>query len=182
MWARALEIGQKLSSMRPRLGPRDFELHAFEPVPDSRKQLQETLARQVESGRVRVNGIALSNESKTLPIYVPHSRAATSTLHPDSSVNYQQVLDVQASTLDRYCLENSIDRIDLVKIDTEGNDLRVIQGATQLLRQRPDRCHAIRVQLSMDSWREATLKDVFDLVRGTPYWMPSLFGESRNLR
>jgi len=149
---------------------RDFELHAFEPVPDSRKQLQETLARQVESGRVRVNGIALSNESKTLPIYVPHFTGGTSTLHPDSSVNYQQVLDVQASTLDRYCLENSIDRIDLVKIDTEGNDLRVIQGATQLLRH--GRIGVMQFEYNY-RWIHARgyLKDVFDLVRGTPYWI-----------
>src|ERR1700674_581939 len=34
----------------------DFVLHAFEPMPDSRKDLQKNLAKQVGSGQVRING------------------------------------------------------------------------------------------------------------------------------
>ena len=156
---------------------RDVELHAFEPVPDSRHMLERALAGQVESGRARVNGAALSNESRTMHIHVPHFTGGTSTLHPDPSVKYQEVLEVQTSTIDRYCSENSIDQIDMVKIDTEGNDLRVMQGATELLR----RGNVGVVQFEYTYrwiYSRSYLKDVFDLVRGTPYWIAKICATS----
>ncbi len=147
---------------------RPFELHAFEPVPDSRKKLEEALSGQIASGEARIDGMALSNETNTVPIYVPHFTGGTSTLHPDSSVKYEEVIKVQTSTLDRYCSDNSIDQVDMIKIDTEGNDLRVMQGAVDLLR----RGGVGIVQFEYNyRWihSRSYLKDVFDLVRGTPY-------------
>ncbi len=113
--------------------PGGLEIHAFEPVPDSRNKLQETLAKQIGAGEIRVNASALSNECKAAAIYVPHFTGGTSTLHPDSTVSYEQVLDVETNTIDRYCTQNSITNVDLIKIDTEGNDLKVIEGAMELL-------------------------------------------------
>jgi FkbM family methyltransferase len=145
-----------------------IELHAFEPVPDSRKKLEQTLGGQIASRQARINGIALSNESTTAPIYVPHFTGGTSTLHRDPSVNYEQVLDVETSTVDRYCTDNSIEHVDMIKIDTEGNDLRVIQGAVELLSKG-------RVGVAQFEYNyrwihsRSYLKDVFDLVANTPY-------------
>jgi FkbM family methyltransferase len=145
-----------------------IELHVFEPVPESRAKLQEALAGPIRSGDIRVNGIALSNESKTVQIYVPHFTGGTSTLHPDSAVNYEQVLDVETSTVDRYIAENSIDHVDLLKIDTEGNDFRVLHGAMDSLRN--GKIGVVQFEYN-HRWIHARsyLKDVFDLVQATPY-------------
>jgi hypothetical protein len=35
--------------------------------------------------------------------------------------------------LDNYCLNHNIDKIDLLKIDTEGYELNVLDGATKML-------------------------------------------------
>lgn len=43
---------------------------------------------------------------------------------------------VPVMTLDRFCGEHGIDRIDLLKIDTQGYELRVLDGAQALLRDR----------------------------------------------
>jgi FkbM family methyltransferase len=40
----------------------------------------------------------------------------------------------QCSTVDRFCEENAIKRIDVLKIDTEGSELLVLKGAEQMLR------------------------------------------------
>jgi FkbM family methyltransferase len=40
---------------------------------------------------------------------------------------------VQVETIDDFCRENAIERIDLLKIDTEGHDLEVIRGAGDML-------------------------------------------------
>jgi FkbM family methyltransferase len=160
-WSKTLV---KIASGRPG----GFELHAFEPVPDSRIKLKETLAKQIGSGEVRINANALSNESTTATIYVPHYTGGTSTLHPDPTVNYEQALDVETSTIDRYCAQNSITYVDLIKIDTEGNDLKVIEGAMELL--TAGRIGVLQFEYNY-RWIHARnyLKDVFDLLRNTPY-------------
>jgi hypothetical protein len=42
-------------------------------------------------------------------------------------------IQVCCTTLSAYCREKGIDRIDVLKIDTEGHDLAVLQGAEQML-------------------------------------------------
>jgi FkbM family methyltransferase len=48
--------------------------------------------------------------------------------HPDATREL-----VEIDTLDAFCAENGISHIDLLKIDTEGGDLEVLQGASKLL-------------------------------------------------
>ena len=42
-------------------------------------------------------------------------------------------IDVKTQTLDNFCLSQKIENIDVLKIDTEGNDLNVLKGAKKLL-------------------------------------------------
>jgi Methyltransferase FkbM domain len=42
-------------------------------------------------------------------------------------------MQVRCTTLSSYCREKGIDRIDVQKVDTEGHDLAVLQGAEELL-------------------------------------------------
>jgi FkbM family methyltransferase len=144
------------------------EVHAFEPVPESRLALEKSFRSQIESRAMRVSPIGLSNAVGSFPIYVPHFTAGTSTLHPDSSIRYEQVLQVNTTTVDRYCQENSIDHIDLLKVDTEGHDLRVIEGAQQNLKS--GRVGVLQFEYN-HRWiySRTYLRDVFELVRDTPY-------------
>jgi FkbM family methyltransferase len=160
-WSKAFVAGAKGRSG-------GLRIHAFEPVPDSRAILQQTLAEQVASGEVIVNGFALSDESTKLPLYVPTVTGGTSTLHREPTISYEKVLEVDTGTLDRYCVERSIEHVDIIKIDTEGNDLRVIRGAGDILRR--EKVGVIQFEYN-HRWiySRSYLKDVFDLVRDTPY-------------
>ena len=40
---------------------------------------------------------------------------------------------IDTDTLDNYCKRSGVSRIDLLKIDTEGNDLKVLLGAVKML-------------------------------------------------
>ena len=42
---------------------------------------------------------------------------------------------VGAVTLDRFCREHGVSRVDFVKIDTDGHELSVLEGARQILRE-----------------------------------------------
>jgi FkbM family methyltransferase len=157
--------------------PGAYEIHAFEPVPESRSALEESFAQQIRQGEMRVNAIALSDELQTVPIYVPHSKAGTSTLHPDPRVSYEAVLEAKTSTIDEYCRENLIDRVDLIKIDTEGNDIRVIRGASEILKR--GNVDVLQFEYNFRwIYSRSYLKDVFDLVRDMPYRVAKICGSA----
>lgn len=148
--------------------PHGYVVHVFEPVPDSRQKIASTFAAEISRGDIVVNDVAVSDEAGVFSMYVPHYTAGTSTLHPDSSVRYEQVIQVSTITVAAYCLAHRIDQIDLLKVDTEGNDLKVVRGALDLLRQ--GRIGVLQFEYN-HRWiyARAFLKDVFDLVRGAPY-------------
>jgi FkbM family methyltransferase len=143
-------------------------IHVFEPVPESRRTLEELFAEQIRQKEMLVNSTALSDKFGPALIYVPHVRAGTSTLHPDSRIIYEAALEVSTNTVDEYCRQTSVDRIDLLKIDTEGGDLRVIRGALGLL--RAGNIGVLQFEYNF-RWihSRSYLKDVFDLISDTPY-------------
>ena len=42
-------------------------------------------------------------------------------------------IDVQTQSIDNFCLKNNINCIDLLKLDTEGNEFNVLKGAEKFL-------------------------------------------------
>lgn len=54
--------------------------------------------------------------------------------------------DVKVSTIDRYCADKKIERIDLLKSDTQGFELEVLKGARHMLVER--RVGAIYVEIT----------------------------------
>ena len=56
---------------------------------------------------------------------------------------------VKISTLDNYCLKNNIDQIDLLKIDTQGYEDKVLQGSLNILKN--NKVKAIVTELMFDN-------------------------------
>ncbi len=54
-------------------------------------------------------------------------------LQPFKKISGFSEINVQTQTLDNFCLSKKIENIDILKIDTEGNDLNVLKGAKKLL-------------------------------------------------
>ena len=44
-------------------------------------------------------------------------------------------LNVRTDTIDNFCKEQSIDSIDILKIDTEGSEIEVLEGAKNMLKK-----------------------------------------------
>lgn len=119
-------------------------IHSFEPVAGTFAQLASSVP-----GRVRCHQIALGatadvgsmvKQGKTEMFYLLGDRPA-----PPSAALEQVSID----TLDNFCERHDIQRIDLLKIDTEGSDMAVLQGAERLLREQ--RVGIIQVEASMNS-------------------------------
>lgn len=92
---------------------------------------------------VTVEHLALSDTAEEVTLYIPvnklskvSSPGATIVEHRDKS-RFGVTERVRTQTLDAYCTRNNI-RPDFLKIDVEGNELRVLYGGiSTLLRYRP---------------------------------------------
>jgi hypothetical protein len=76
--------------------------------------------------------------------------------------------EVEIRTLDGYCNEMGIDRIDLIKIDVEGHELAVIQGAKGLFER--EAVEMVQFEYGgcyIDS--RTLLRDMYEFFEGTNY-------------
>ncbi|MDX1408482.1 MAG: FkbM family methyltransferase, partial [Saprospiraceae bacterium] len=74
-------------------------------------------------------------ETATLHEYAPKYAEYNSTVGTQD-LPVRAVRQVNLVSLDTYCLEHNLDP-DLIKIDVEGAELAVVQGAVRLLGERP---------------------------------------------
>jgi FkbM family methyltransferase len=134
--------GSMLAAARQagRLG--DLDLHAFEPSAVTFGRLAAALA----GNPVTLRRAALGDRPGTATLHVAGPGAGTNSLHPlppaaGAAVAGQVVPAardagterVTVTTLDDYAEQAGLDRIALLKVDTEGNDLAVLAGARSLL-------------------------------------------------
>ena len=110
--------------------PSRISIHAFEPCDGTRRTLAEVIRNNDPDGSVTIVPVALSNESGSRSFYVVGSGAGRNSLYP---IEGTTVDTVETVTLDEYCARIHVDRIALLKIDTEGHDMNVIEGAKGLL-------------------------------------------------
>lgn len=112
-----------------------IRLHCFEP---SRFTFQLLAAENLPpSARLNNCGLGSAEGPATLRI--------TAEGHPTNSLYLREGVPgmswangteaVELTTLDGYCAANGIPQIDLLKIDTEGHELEVLRGASQMLAQ-----------------------------------------------
>jgi FkbM family methyltransferase len=102
---------------------------AFEPDPQNYERCAENLRRnRLES--VRLERTALSNKCGTLQFSI--GQDTENHLLPPDAVAASSV-SVQSTTLDAYCRRHDIATIDFMKIDVEGAELMVLQGAANVL-------------------------------------------------
>jgi hypothetical protein len=71
-------------------------------------------------------------------------------------------IEVNATTIDQYCIENRIDKIDILKIDVEGYELGVLEGCTALLESNRILC--VLLESHEDDMRKSSKEDIDKLL------------------
>lgn len=141
------------------------EIHAFEPFPDSYQALQQRFASNSNVHAVMQGLGAVPSE---VAIQVFDDALSHNSLHGRVDRPAHRTASVQLTTLDTYCADHQIERIDFLKIDTEGHEIAVLQGASEMLSRGA--INAIQIEY-MSSWILARyyLKDLFDLLEPRGY-------------
>ena len=108
-------------------------VHAFEPIQGGYETIRKNLRANGLEARVKLNALGLSDRQGT-----GHMRELknmfVSFVIPDG--RREGSVTVQLTTLDAYCRDNSVDKIDVIKIDVEGHEPQVLQGAERMLAER----------------------------------------------
>lgn len=104
---------------------------SFEPLPTAFQKLVEVTKNSAE--RVVLENKGVGSEEDVLTIhYNPNALSHASFSEEVKKVSYvsnEEKVEVPVITLDGYCEANDITTIDLVKIDTEGYESEVFEGA-----------------------------------------------------
>ncbi|HXV14421.1 MAG TPA: FkbM family methyltransferase [Candidatus Krumholzibacteria bacterium] len=126
------------SVVMARLSGSAANVHAFEPVEHIRERLLGNAGLNGYSD-LRVNAFALGAEAGSLEMFQVkrgHFRGGTSTFLRNENVatlgeGQFETRTVQIRTLDHYVAEAGLARVDFMKIDVEGFELPVLEGAAR---------------------------------------------------
>ena len=108
------------------------KIYCFEPVRSVYNILQKKTGL---AGNCVVEHMALGEEAGQKKIRLFDDHSVLNSLREDLMNQNQQAREetITIDTLDHYCAKNNISKIDLLKIDTEGYELQVLDGAAEML-------------------------------------------------
>ena len=121
------------------------QVHSFEPVPLSFHLLQSNI--QINSfGNVVANCCAVGEEEGERPFAVADDTSFSSFVDTERRTIKNSVR-VSVTTLDTYCREHKIQQIHLMKVDVEGAEGLVLNGARQIMQDKNRRPRLVMLEL-----------------------------------
>ncbi|MBA4016155.1 MAG: hypothetical protein C0483_03095 [Pirellula sp.] len=108
----------------------------FEPVPQIARRFADNV-RLNGFRNLRVEACAVDEADGELTLHIPLTKSSLPTSASAAAGFKSQTYEVRvpAVTLDRYIAKHAIDRVDLIKLDTETTEDRVLRGAAALIRR-----------------------------------------------
>jgi FkbM family methyltransferase len=114
-------------------------VHTFEPTPGNRRLLKQNLElNPLLAERIQVWPVPLGPEPD-VEVFMPDVIAAGATLQVQpGTVGDFETISMRTQTIDALVSDAAIARVDFLKVDVEGADLGVLEGAAETIRgQRP---------------------------------------------
>ena len=141
---------------------------AFEPAADTFAYLSRRLGELRLAPEICAVNAALADRDGEAPFYLTGSLSGSNSLFERPGLPVVDTRKVSLQTGDTFCRERGVDRIDFVKIDTEGGEWQVLRGFEAMLRDH--RIKALQFEYG-GAWIDARilLKDVFQLLGDRGY-------------
>ena len=125
--------GQYLELIERSLHGLDYTVHCFEPGAHTFSVLQANIPVE---GDIRLNNMALGKEPGESLLHYDKQGSGLASLTrrrlDHMGIDFDRSESVRVGTLDEYCRENRVDHIQLLKLDVEGHELDVLQGAGRM--------------------------------------------------
>ena len=117
----------------------DILIYGFDPDIEECKRLE----RKYKNSNITLVPIALSDRAEIKKLYITNEPACSSLYQPNKHLtkNYPALdcarevsqVEITTSTLNKWAKELGISSIDYIKIDTQGSELDILKGATNVL-------------------------------------------------
>ena len=129
-------LGQFLGATLAAFPDGRCDVHCFEPGVGTFRRLSE---RHGTAANVRLNNVAVGKERGEATLWYDQEGSGIASLTKRDLAHFGVRFDssetVTTTTLDAYCVEHGIPRIDLLKLDIEGHELDALNGAAELFRR-----------------------------------------------
>jgi FkbM family methyltransferase len=143
------------------------EIFGFEPAAETYKILSQNINLN-DRKNVKLYNLGLGDVNTTLSLFSEEKSGSTIASVYKSSLEYwkidnqkEEVINIRQ--IDDFCAENNINRINFLKIDVEGHELKVLNGASKMMNL--DAIDFIQFEFSHCNIASRTyFKDFFDLL------------------
>ncbi|WP_197428732.1 FkbM family methyltransferase [Phnomibacter ginsenosidimutans] len=139
------------------------KLYAFEPIPELNTQLKQ---RFELAANMQIHPLLVSNQVGQQAFFQRHDQNALSSVYNryhNNEPTKQSVITVNTIIIDAFCSANKIREIHFLKIDAEGHDLFVLQGAKEMLAAK--KIHHIQFEFGGSNIDSRTyMRDFFELL------------------
>ncbi|MEM7712868.1 MAG: FkbM family methyltransferase [Cyanobacteria bacterium P01_A01_bin.68] len=154
------------------------QVYAFEATKSTYDKLQQRLLKE-KCSNVSVFHNAVYSEKKQIEFNefpedysVWNSIGTPKMLNPDGRGEYVPIVKtelVQAISLDSFCQKHNIEEIDYLKVDVEGAESDVLQGASQLLKDKSVKFIQFEISQKMLAGLNRDAKSTFDILNKNGY-------------
>jgi len=124
--------GQFLDLALANISTNNFSIHCFEPGAET----FSILSKRENDQRVKLNNLGVGKNRGQMTLYydAPGSGLASLTKRnlDHFGIEFNKSETVQIDTIDNYCEENMIKKINLLKVDVEGHELDVFSSAEKM--------------------------------------------------
>lgn len=161
-WALTVDVGANCGLYTRALARLSKQVYAFEP-----SQEMATLLRRTSASNVTIHEMALSDQNGDAELFIPQSEDGLvhglASLEPQIHAPGKRLLSTQVpmARLDTIVEEE----VAFVKIDVEGHELNVLNGATGLI----DRCQPVFLVEAEDRHRAEATRSVFEFFEDKSY-------------
>ena len=115
---------------------KNITIHAFEPMTKS-MDIYKKVTENVTNAKIIYNQFGLADKADSVPIFFNDDTSIIASLYKRQldyfDIDFNKKEQVDLKTVDDYCRDNNIDRIDLLKIVVEGSEYRTLLGAHDMM-------------------------------------------------
>ena len=87
----------------------------------------------------------------------------------------QKKVEVNVNTIDKYCEDRSVNKIDILKIDVQGGEIRVLKGASRMLGQKNIKLIFTEISIAPSYKNQSEIDEIISLLRAYGYRIFNFF-------